>query len=165
MRQERRQNGVVLRRYREGDLTVICRLDEACFAEAFRFDRGAMRRFVGRQGAIVVVAEAVESGEVVGFCVVHMEGLKSGARGYVVTLDVAEEWRRRGLASDLMEAVEAEAREGGAEVMDLHVWTENDGALRFYEGRGYGRMGLVKRFYGAEGLDAFVCRKALGKEG
>ena len=61
----------------------------------------------------------------------------------------------------MMEVVEAQARSGGAVVMDLHVWTGNEGAIRFYEGRGYGRLGAVKRFYGAAGLDAFVYRKVL----
>jgi ribosomal-protein-alanine N-acetyltransferase len=167
MRMESVRQEVVLRRYRDGDLGAICRLDEECFAAEFRFDQGAMRRFVGRRGAIVVVAEALEGGdvteggEVAGFCIVHTEGRGQAMRGYVVTLDVAEGWRRRGLASKLMEEVEGQAEAGGAVVMDLHVWTENEGAIRFYEGRGYGRMGLVKRFYGGSGLDAFVYRKVL----
>jgi [ribosomal protein S18]-alanine N-acetyltransferase len=162
---------VVFRRYRDGDLTAICWLDEACFAAEFRFDQGAMRRFVGRRGAIVVVAEALEGGdateggEVAGFCIVHTDGRGGAVRGYVVTLDVAEEWRRRGLASKLMEEVEGQAQAVGAVAMDLHVWTGNEGAIRFYEGRGYGRMGLVKRFYGASGLDAFVYRKVLAGPG
>jgi ribosomal-protein-alanine N-acetyltransferase len=142
-------------------------LDEECFAVEFRFSRETMRQFVGRRGAIVVVAEVskdggvTEGGDVVGFCIVHMEGHGPAVRGYVVTLDVAEGWRRRGLANELMEEVETRALVAGATAMDLHVWTGNDGAIRFYEGRGYERAGLVKRFYRAAGLDAFIYRKVL----
>jgi [ribosomal protein S18]-alanine N-acetyltransferase len=154
---------VVLRGYRGEDLTEICRLDEACFAKAFRFSRGSMRQFVERKGAIVVVAEWCLGGEtrhdecikIVGFVVVHVE--RSG-RGYVVTLDVAEEWRRRGLAGAMMEEAETQARVAGAVGMELHVYSGNEGAIGFYEGRGYQRMGVVKSFYG-RGMDAFVYRK------
>ena len=119
---------VVLRGYRVGDLAAICRLDEACFATEFRFSRGSMRRFVERKGAIVVVAEWFLDGEtrrvsgskMVGFVVVHVEGT---GRGYVVTLDVAEEWRRRGLAGKMMDEAERRARAAGAGGMGLHVFT------------------------------------------
>ena len=147
---------MLVREYRDGDLDAICALDEACFAVEFRFSRELMRRFVTRRGAISLIAEA-EGGAIAGFVIVHLE---KGTRGYVVTLDVAEEWRRRGLAGTLMEAVEARARAAGAGVMGLHVFTGNEGAVGFYEGRGYGRVGVVPGFYGRGG-NAFVYRKEL----
>jgi ribosomal-protein-alanine N-acetyltransferase len=148
---------VLVREYRDSDLDAICALDEACFAEGFRFSRESMRRFVTRRGAIVLVAEA-RGGEIAGFVIVHLE---RGARGYVVTLDVGEKWRRRGLAGTLMEAAEGRARAAGATAMALHVFTGNEGAVGFYEGRGYARVGLVRGFYGMAGGDAFVYRKEL----
>jgi ribosomal-protein-alanine N-acetyltransferase len=60
-----------------------------------------------------------------------------------------------------MDEGERQAQMAGAEAMDLHVWTENEGAIRFYERQGYERMGLRKGFYGRVGLDAFVYRKTL----
>ena len=75
-----------------------------------------------------------------------------------MTLDVGEEWRRRGLAGTLMEAAEVRARAAGAGVMGLHVFTGNEGAVGFYEGRGYVRVGVVPGFYGRVG-DAYVYRK------
>jgi ribosomal-protein-alanine N-acetyltransferase len=157
---ERRQTGVSLRRYTESDLHGLCGLDEVCFGPSFRFNKGSMRRFVERPGAVVVVAETAEN-ELAGFLIVHMELTGRVVFGYVVTVDVAEEWRRHGVASELMDEGERRARKAGAEVMDLHVWTENEGAIRFYEGRGYELMGVRKGFYGRVGLDAFVYRKIL----
>ena len=147
---------MLVREYRDGDLDAICALDEACFEVEFRFSRESMRRFVTRRGAISLIAET-DGGEIAGFVIVHLE---KGARGYVVTLDVGEGWRRRGLAGTLMEAAEARARAAGAGVMGLHVFTGNEGAVRFYEGRGYARGGVVRGFYGRVG-DAYVYRKEL----
>jgi ribosomal protein S18 acetylase RimI-like enzyme len=53
-------------------------------------------------------------------------------------------------------------REAGARWMDLHVATNNPGAIRFYEQDGYACVGSVEGFY-QTGLDAYVYRKELGR--
>jgi ribosomal-protein-alanine N-acetyltransferase len=143
---------VMLREYRPGDWEAMYALDVTCFAPEFRFSRRVMRGFAEAPGAITVLAES--AGELVGFCVVQMEGQV----GYVVTLDVAESWRRRGLARRMMEDVERKVRAAGGTGMALHVFTGNAGAMQFYEGMGYGRAGRVEGFYG-RGLDALLYRK------
>ena len=143
---------VTLRQYRAGDWERMYALDVACFGPPFRFSRGVMRGFAEAPRAITVLAEA--AGQLVGFCVVQMEAQV----GYVVTLDVAAAWRRRGLARRMMEDVEAKVRAAGGTGMALHVFTGNSGAMQFYEGMGYGRAGRAEGFYG-RGLDALVYRK------
>lgn len=127
-------------------------LDLVCFEPVFRFSRRAMRNFAETPGAVTVLAEA--GGELAGFCVVQLEG----KLGYVVTLDVAPAWRRKGLARRLMEEAEARIRAAGGAGMALHVHTGNVGAMHFYEGIGYGRVGVAKGFYG-RGMDALLYRK------
>jgi len=143
---------VMLREYRAGDWQAMHALDLLCFEPPFRFSRGAMRGFAEAAGAVTVLADAAE--EMVGFCVAHLEG----QTGYVVTLDVAAEWRRRGVARRLMEEVEARVRTKGGQDMELHVFTGNEGAIHFYEGMDYGRVGTARGFYG-RGMDALVYRK------
>jgi ribosomal-protein-alanine N-acetyltransferase len=150
---------VVLREYRAVDLEKIVRLDETCFTEEFRFDRSSMKAYAEARNAVSLIAE--KEGEIVGFAIVHIDRVTAGWRGYVVTLDVAAEYRRRGLAGRMMQAVEMLAEADGAQRMELHVFTENDGAIRFYEGIGYERVARRRRFYGADGLDAFEYRKEL----
>jgi [ribosomal protein S18]-alanine N-acetyltransferase len=151
---EVRLDRVALREYRAGDLEAMWALDLVCFAEPFRFSRRAMRGFAEAEGAAAVVAE--DAAELVGFVVAQAEG----ETGYVVTLDVAPEWRRRGVARRLMAEVEGKMRAAGARDMALHVSVENEGAMRFYEGMGYERVGRVKGFYG-RGMDGWVFRKGM----
>jgi len=153
-------NEILLRGYRATDLEAMFRLDEACFEEAFRFDRDSMRAFAQAQNAVTVVAEDVE-GEIVGFVIVHTELQAEVVRGYVVTLDVAERCRGKGLAKRLMQEAETRVAAEGTEWMELHVFTGNERAIRFYERLGYVRIGLSRRFYGKAGLDAFRYRKDL----
>ena len=132
------------------------RLDEACFEEPFRFTQSAMRRFAESRKARVLIAES--AGTLAGFAILHVEGRV----GYVVTLDVAEEFRRQGLGRQLMRAMENEAGDVGCVVVGLHVFVGNEGAIRFYQRAGYERAGDVQGFYG-EGLDAWVYRKSVSK--
>jgi ribosomal-protein-alanine N-acetyltransferase len=146
---------VTLRQYRAEDLEAMYALDIVCFEPAFRFSRRAMRRFAEARGAIPILAE-IEGGELAGFGIAQMEARV----GYVVTLDVAPAWRRHGLARRLMAEMEARAAAAGAGTMELHVFAGNAGAMRFYEGIAYGRVGMVEGFYG-RGLDALVYAKRL----
>jgi ribosomal-protein-alanine N-acetyltransferase len=151
---------IFLRDYRANDFEAMFRLDEDCFTEEFRFDRGSMREFAEERNAIVRVAEK-PGGEIAGFVIVHLERVGSEWRAYVVTLDVALEHRRKGLARRLMTEVETCAFAGGVRWMQLHVFTGNAGAIHFYEQLGYERISVKRGFYGAVGLDAFVYGKEL----
>jgi len=148
-----KQNGIELRGYRRGDWKAMYALDLVCFEPPFRFGEREMRRFAEERAAICVLAETGR-GKLAGFCIAHLEGKWA----YVVTLDVAPEWRRQGLAARLMADVEEQARAAGAGGMGLHVYNGNAGAIRFYERIGYGRVGMAEGFYG-RGLDALVYRK------
>jgi ribosomal-protein-alanine N-acetyltransferase len=151
---------IVLRDYRETDLEAIYRLDEDCFAAAFRFDHKSMREFAEARNAICLIAER-SGGGIAGFVIIHLDLETTGLQGYVVTLDVAEGYRREGVASRLMLGAESRAGAAGARQMELHVFTGNEGAIRFYERMGYSRLAVQRRFYRADGLDAFLYRKEL----
>ena len=152
---------IFFRDYRATDLEAMFELDEACFAEEFRFDRKSMREFAEEQNAIVRVAQKVD-GQIAGFVIVHVERVATTWRAYVVTLDVAPDCRQRGLGRRLMREVEASAMVAGVRWMQLHVFTGNAGAISFYERMGYERISMQKDFYGEAGLDAFVYGKELG---
>ena len=145
---------IMLRAYRPGDWEAMHALDLVCFAPAFQFSRRAMRGFAEARGAIAILAEV--DAELAGFCIAQLHD----QTGYVVTLDVAPAWRRQGLALRLMADMEARITAAGGTHMTLHVFTENAQAILFYEGIGYGRVGMATNFYG-RGLDALVYRKRL----
>jgi ribosomal-protein-alanine N-acetyltransferase len=164
----RETDGLRLRAYRVGDVDAMVRLDELCFAPVFRFERRAMRQFAEARGAVVLVAEIADDGGSVGmagFLIVHVEEARLGAAnpyGYVVTIDVDPAARRLGVGKRMLRAAEERVREAGARWMDLHVATNNPGAIRFYEQDGYACVGSVEGFY-QTGLDAYVYRKELGR--
>ncbi|MCU1321442.1 MAG: GCN5-related N-acetyltransferase [Acidobacteriaceae bacterium] len=111
----------------------------------------------------MVVAEQDGDGtELCGFVIVHLEGSGQALGGYVVTLDVAEDWRRQGLAGQMLAEAERLTMAAGASWMGLHVFVENAGAIAFYERARYVRGERVAEFYGEAGMAAWVFRKRLG---
>ena len=150
---------IQIRSHRADDLEAISQLDELCFSEEFRFDRESMREFVEEPEAITLIAEGAAN-ELAGFVITHVEKTATGSHAYVVTLDVAFESRRSGIAGKLMQETERRAALAGATRVELHVFVENEGAIRFYEGRGSRRLRMKAGFYG-RGLDAWVYRKEL----
>jgi [ribosomal protein S18]-alanine N-acetyltransferase len=152
--------GIVIRDYRSADLEAIFRLDQICFAAEFRFDRESMKSFAEAHQAIALVAET-DDGSVVGFLIVHVERVSALRVGYVVTIDVAPEFRRIGLAGALMDEASRRVVAVGVHRMELHVYVGNAEAIRFYESRGYVRVGMRRGFYGGR-LDAFVFSRAIG---
>ncbi|MEO6924023.1 MAG: GNAT family N-acetyltransferase [Bryocella sp.] len=143
-----------LRKYTDEDVEKLFRLDEQCFPLPFRFSLEAMRRFASSSKAFVPMAEM--DGELVGFVILHVEG----TAGYIVTLDVAEAYRRKGIAQALMQQVEAHAREAACEVLVLHVFDRNQSAIAFYDHAGFEEVDRDENFYG-EGLHALVYRRLL----
>jgi ribosomal-protein-alanine N-acetyltransferase len=150
----------LFRGYRAGDLDAMYALDIVCFEEPFRFSRREMGSYAEARGAKVVIAEL--DGVLAGFCIAHVEAAKRERVGYVVTLDVAPQFRRGGLATGLMQRVESEAHIAGCTEMRLHVFTGNEAAIRFYERTRYEFGKRDEGFYGV-GVDALVYRKALGR--
>ena len=58
-----------------------------------------------------------------------------------LALDVGHAFRRQGVGTALIEAVEAKARREGLRSVNLEVALDNDAALHMYEGLGYQCLG------------------------
>lgn len=147
-----------LRGYQPSDIDALYALDVVCFEEPFRFTRAAMRSFATSPRAQVAIAE--QDGVVVGFCIAHVERMRSQRVGYIVTLDVAPSHRRQRLAQRMMQAIEAACAAQRCGLLALHVHVANAAAIAFYRRCGFERVMRVADFYGA-GLDASVWHKRI----
>jgi [ribosomal protein S18]-alanine N-acetyltransferase len=151
---------VLYRTYNPADLEAIVELDLACFEPPFRFSRPAMRRFVEAGNAWITIAES--NTKLAGFCIVHREHAPAVDIGYVVTIDVAEPFRRSGVAAHMLAEGESWVRSFNGGGMLLHVYLKNAAAITFYDRMGYKRISLQTSFYG-DGLDAAMYWKDLSR--
>ncbi|MEM9048635.1 MAG: GNAT family N-acetyltransferase [Pseudomonadota bacterium] len=86
-------------------------------------------------------------------------GRAIGPDAELLTLAVAPECRRRGLARDLLERFHARAHARGAQAAFLEVAASNQPARALYTGAGYTQTGMRPGYFA--GADALVLRKAL----
>ena len=141
------------------DIPAMYRLDLLCFDPPFRFDMRSMRKFAGEPKAIVVVAEL--DGELAGFILVNVTLRQTISSGYLTTLDVHPDHRRKGLALELLEHAQQISVAEDIMYLRLHVFTGNEAAIAFYEKHGFQRLfHPVRGFYG-DGLDAWIYLKHL----
>jgi len=146
------------RLYAPNDFAALYAIEEACFEPPFRFGRSFMRELVDRSDGATWIAE--ENGRMAGFAIAGWSQEEEGMTAYIQTIEVVPEWRGGGVGSGLMRQIEDSARAAGAETIWLHVDTENDVAIRLYEGHGYLHEGRDEDFY-ARGRAALVFAKEL----
>ena len=83
-----------------------------------------------------------------------------GGEAELEYIAVAEEFRRRGIAGSLMDALISAARAGGAQAVFLEAGAQNRPALALYEKHGFAALYTRKNYYG-QGKDAVVLKKVL----
>lgn len=74
----------------------------------------------------------------------------------IMTIGVAKDAQRQGIAARLLEALISRARAQGAARMLLEVRVDNEPALALYRRFGFERMGLRKRYYQPGNIDAYT---------
>ncbi|BAQ31626.1 ribosomal protein S18-alanine N-acetyltransferase [Bifidobacterium scardovii] len=79
-----------------------------------------------------------------------------GEDAELMTIGVGKAYQRRGIAAALLAALVDEAKRQGAARMLLEVRVDNDPAMALYQRFGFERMGLRKRYYQPEGIDAYT---------
>jgi ribosomal-protein-alanine N-acetyltransferase len=144
-----------LRDYSPRDLDALCVLDRQCFPAKIAYPPETMRETIEQKGAFGIVAED-ESGNIAAFAVA---GRSSSRIGHIATIDVAPQFRRRGLGTRLMLAAEARLAGLGARKVRLETATGNR-ARRLFAKLGYERVGKIEGYY-PDGTDAWVMEKRL----
>lgn len=111
---------------------------------------------LGRDWAYVDLARAERDGDepatVVGFCnywLVHDEV-------HLLNLAIHPDWRRRGIATRLMNHLLDFARERACRFVTLEVRASNQPARALYRGYGFEAVGVRPRYYAESGEDAVV---------
>jgi ribosomal protein S18 acetylase RimI-like enzyme len=113
-----------------------------------------LRQLVAGGDTVVLLAGQ----EPVGVAVLRFRGAiwSSGLECYLAELYVAPEQRGRGIGRALMEAAVRQAREHGADTMEIGVDEPDLAARRLYEG-----MGFTNRIGGPDGPFMYVYERSL----
>jgi ribosomal-protein-alanine N-acetyltransferase len=114
----------------------------------------------GVTGSLPTVSYLVA--EVGGRVVGHATASVAGDIAELQRIAVDPAHRRHGLASELLDAVLATARAGGADRLLLEAREDNAGALAFYAAHDFVEIDRRRRYY-RDGATAVVLRRGLGR--
>jgi ribosomal-protein-alanine N-acetyltransferase len=145
---------VQLRPYQPRDFAALYEIDHACFPRGIAYSKRMLRYFLAMPTATCLLA--VDGEKIGGFILGEMVEREA----HIVTLDVAEAFRRRGLGSLLLNALEDSVTRLGARAMVLETAVNNDAAIALWKRHGYRQVGILKRYYLGK-TDALQMRKLL----
>ena len=176
---------LTLRGYQPSDFETLYAIDRACFAPGIAYTRRMLREFLEQPGADCLVAVSDEgdnavsddksvavSGErvkaavsddkdkdaaIAGFVIAESED----DEGHIVTLDIAEAARRKGIGTALLEGIEKRLAKRGVASMVLETATANAPAVAFWQRHGYRSFRVIRGYYLGR-QDAYQMRKILG---
>jgi len=145
---------LVLRSYEPHDFNALHRLDQSCFPAGISYSKTTLRYFLTVPSADCVVA--VEDNKIAGFIVSE----ENPPLAHIITLDVDQSHRRRGIGAALLEKLESDLAARGVRSILLETASDNEAAVAFWQRHGYRIEATLKRYY-LGCIDAYEMRKIL----
>jgi ribosomal-protein-alanine N-acetyltransferase len=146
-----------IRLLRLSDLDRILQIEHASFGDD-AYDRNLFADFYHKCGELFLVA--VRGRNVCGYMLTCTGGRSPTGRAELVSVAVDPRRRGKGIASALMDSTLRRLRRRGIVRLTLTVKVTNRVAIRFYEGYGFARSRIVRRYY-EDGADGFRMAKSL----
>ncbi len=145
----------LLRPAEERDLTDVTRIERGSFADPWTEE--SFRRLIDVEPAIFLVAERDRDSAVVGY----VAAFAVGDDGEILNVAVDPEFRGRGLAGQMLDAVLIELGARGVKTAFLEVRESNEAARVLYGSRGFTEIGRRRGYYRRPVEDALVMRRVL----
>ncbi len=122
-----------LREYCSADLDSVVLLWDCVFPNSMGHNepRGTIERKVATDDGLFFVA--ADAGTIIGTVLAGYDG----HRGWLYSVAVAPDWRRRGIASQLIRHAEQALSRLGCPKLNLQVRSDNSEVVAFYESLGF----------------------------
>ena len=141
------------------DLLAIEQLENDCFpTEAF--NRRLIKNLLINTKSVIIKATE-PSGEIVGNIIGTTKRENCISVGRIFSLCVLDEYRKKGIATRLVQLLEEEFSLRGIKKIRLEVSTHNNIARMFYERHGYQMTNNILPNYYNDGTDGVVISKNL----
>jgi ribosomal-protein-alanine N-acetyltransferase len=134
---------LVIERAEIKDIEVLNEIERECFAEQ-AFPKSFLKYLILYPHSIFL--KAIIDGKIVGFIAGILQA--SHRVGRIYTLDIKPEFRRRSIASKLLQSLESEFKNRGMASSVLEVEVTNTAAIGLYQKFGYRPVSVLKNYYG-----------------
>lgn len=134
---------VVVEKAELKDLDILHKIERESFSEN-AFPKSFLKYLIVQHNSVFLKAKIND--EIVGCIAGLPQNPYSISRVY--TLEVKPEFRRKGIASKLLQTLENEFKKRGVTLTILEVEVDNTAALNLYRKFGYKTVGILKDYYG-----------------
>jgi len=148
---------LIIRQSDPTDFPALFKLDQKCFPAGIAYSKRMLKHFMAQAGAECLVA--VNEKEIIAFLLTE----ENPPLGHVMTLDVDEAHRRKGIGSLLLHESESNLRFRGVRTMLLETATTNEAGVAFWQRHGYRIEAVLKNYYSGH-VDAYEMRKRLSAD-
>lgn len=148
---------IVIQQASTADIRTLSKIEHECFrTEAF--SRRLIMSLLKTPSSVSLLAKEKE--EVAGFVIGLVDDYGEMKLGHIVTIDVVPKYRRKGIATKLLQKVEKEFQNSGIETSYLEVRDDNVAARKLYQKLGYREVEVLKDYY-SRGGDGIRLEKTL----
>lgn len=151
---------ITVRRASLLDLEDLYLIEVECFHND-AFPKSYIKQFIEEPCFITLVA--LVDNKVAGFITGSIEVFRGKLSGHIYSVDVKPEYRGMGVGSRLLETIEDELRNSGAEICYLEVYINNTAAINLYLKHNYRFLEHLKNYYGIK-RDGIRMMKKLSSE-
>ena len=131
-------------------LEKLCEIEGQCFDQE-AFTKRQISYLLTDYNTITLVAKA--NSDIAGFIIAQVEIENNLLFGHIITINVAPHYRRKGIATNMLQEIENILKQKGMSECHLEVREDNQTALKLYQKSGYQKVGRLEKYYGkAHGL-------------
>ena len=140
---------LIIRQAEERDIMAIEGLEQVCFSDPWSYE-SLEHDILNNKLSFYIVAEV--EGVVCGY--VGIWNIVD--EGHITNVAVSPDYRRKHIASNMLDVLIASCQEAGVERFTLEVRAGNEPAKALYAGKGFKEIGVRKGYYQDNGEDAII---------
>lgn len=132
-------NALIIREMIEADIQAVAAIEQMSFT--MPWSETSFFNELYNQHSIAMVAATKE--RIIGYiCAKYVAG-----EGHILNLAVHPDFRKKGIAKELVENAIEHLKKSGCRFLYLEVRASNDAARKLYEGFGFKVVGIRKNYY------------------
>ena len=126
-------------------LDKLFEIEEQCFDQE-AFTKRQIGYLLTDYNTIALVAKT--NTDIAGFIIAQVEIDETLQYGHIITMNVAANYRRKHVATRLLQEMEKLLKEKSITECHLEVREDNNPAIKLYQKLGYQTMGKLEKYYG-----------------
>jgi ribosomal-protein-alanine N-acetyltransferase len=126
-------------------LDKLFEIEEQCFDQE-AFTKRQISYLLTDYNTIALVAKTIT--DIAGFVIAQVEIEETLQYGHIITINVAAKYRRKQVATRLIQEMERLLKEKSITECHLEVREDNNPAIKLYQKLGYRTIGKLEKYYG-----------------